>query len=221
MASHVMVAGVGGLGSFSSLYLAAAGIGRLTLIDNGVVALSDLNRQVLYNVETINRRKVEMAEKRLREFNPDVAVEAVFDEMTESSIRRWIKGVDAVVDATDNFKTRRLLNRACFLARSPLVYGGVSGLKGSVATVLPGHTPCLECFTGMADGPNEPVPVVAPTVGLVAAIQAMETMRILLRQEPLLAGELLKIDGAAMSFQRFKLNRRKGCPVCRENMVGS
>lgn len=214
MSSHVLIAGVGGLGSFSSLYLAAAGVGRLTLIDNGLIALSDLNRQILYSTEKIHRPKVEMAEKRLHELNPDIIIEPIFEEMTDSSMPRWVKGVNAVVDATDNFRTRRVLNRACFEAQVPFIYGGVFGLKGSVASVLPGQTPCLECFIPASDGPGKPVPVVAPTVGLVAAIQAMETLRILLGKEGLLAGQLLKIDGATVNFQRFKLSKRKGCPVC-------
>jgi adenylyltransferase/sulfurtransferase len=123
-ASHVLVAGVGGLGSFSSLYLAAIGIGCLTLIDSGSIAMSDLNRQVLYSMETLGQRKVDMAATRLREFNRDVVVEPVFEKMTESSLYSWIKDVDAVVDATDNFKTRRILNRVCYGEGVPLIYGG-------------------------------------------------------------------------------------------------
>lgn len=214
MSSYVLVAGVGGLGSFSSLYLAAAGVGRLMLMDNGLVALSDLNRQVLYGIEMLRQRKVEMAESRLCDFNPDVAVTPVFEEMTESSLTMRVKGLDAVVDATDNFRTRLILNRVCFQARIPLVYGGVSGLKGSVTTAVPGETPCLECFMAKEDRLDKPTPVVAPTVGLIAAIQAMETMRILLQKDPLLCGQLLKIDAETMTFHRYKLRRRKDCAVC-------
>lgn len=160
MASHIMVAGVGGLGSFSSLYLAAIGIGCLTLIDSGSIAMSDLNRQVLYSPETVGQPKVYVAEKKLREFNPDVVVETVFGEITEESLSGRISRVDAVVDATDNFKTRRILNRVCFRECVPLIYGGVSGLRGSVTTVLPGETPCLECYLP-ENGPTKPVPVLS------------------------------------------------------------
>ncbi len=215
LSSHVLVAGVGGLGSFASFYLAAIGIGRLTLIDNGSTVASDLNRQILYSTNTLGHLKVETAEKRLRGFNPDIVVEAVFEEVTESGMAARVEGVNAVVDGMDTFRTRRILNRVCFENGVPFIYGGVSGLKGSVTTVMPGRAPCLECILP-AEEPAGPIPVLAPTVGLVAAFQVMETVTTVLRGGGTLQGQLLRIDAGRASVWKAEIKGREDCAVCKD-----
>lgn len=211
--AHVLVAGVGGLGSFSSLYLASMGVGHLTLIDNGFIALSDLNRQVLYDMDVIGQPKVHAAEVKLREFNPNILFTTVFGEITAESLSNHLDGVDAVVDATDNFRTRKILNSVCYRRSVPLIFGGVSGLRGAVTTVLPNRTPCLECLLPKEE-PNEPIPVLSPIIGLVAAIQVMEVVKLILGRKGILCGAILQVDLRRLRFSKLKLKVQEDCPVC-------
>jgi adenylyltransferase/sulfurtransferase len=134
-ASRVLVAGIGGLGSLSSLYLCAAGIGRLAIVDAGRVQASDLNRQLLYDEKDIGEQKVIAANKRLSGMNSDVEVISFFEEIKEETVTELLNGIDIVVDGTDNFRTRFILNRACYQGDIPFVYGGIFGLKDRKSVV--------------------------------------------------------------------------------------
>lgn len=213
-ASHVLVAGIGGLGSLSSLYLCAAGIGRLTIIDSGSVQMSDLNRQILYTEKDLGERKVFVAQRRLSETNSDVEINPIALEMGEENILELVRNVDIVVDGTDNFRTRVVLNAACVREKLPYVYGGISGLKGTATTILPGQSPCLECFSIHKEPADSPIPVMGPIVGSIAAIQVMEVFKVILHLGDLLAGKLVVFDLRKMTFRKFEIKRKRDCAVC-------
>jgi len=213
-ASHVLVAGIGGLGSLSSLYLCAAGIGHLTIIDSGSVQMSDLNRQIIYSETDIGERKAFVAKRRLSETNSDVEISPIALEIGEENVSELIRGVDVVVDGTDSFRTRVVLNAACVREKLPYVYGGISGLKGTATTIIPGQTPCLECFLTHKEATDSPIPVIGPIVGSIAAIQVMEVFKLILHLGDLLAGILLVFDGRKMTFGKFEIKRKQNCGVC-------
>ena len=136
--SHVLVAGVGGLGSLSSFYLTSLGIGHLKIVDHGSVQISDLNRQILYNEKDIGLKKTDIAYERLSLLNSEIQIEPICEEITSENIPRLIKGVQIVIDGTDNFETRLILNKICFEKRIHYIYGGIFGFKGKVTTFIPG-----------------------------------------------------------------------------------
>jgi molybdopterin-synthase adenylyltransferase len=214
MSSRVLVAGIGGLGSLSSLYLCAAGVGHLTIVDKGRVQLSDLNRQILYGEKDVGKIKVVAAGKRLRGLNSEVDVVTIHKEIKEETVLEVLGDAQVVVDGTDNFRTRLILNKACHSKKTPFVYGGIYGLKGSATTILPGKTPCLECLLTKEEETRLPIPALGPVVGMVAAIQVMEVLKLILRMGELLAGEMALFDGGGMSFRKLAIKKREGCRVC-------
>jgi molybdopterin-synthase adenylyltransferase len=213
-ASHVLVAGIGGLGSLSSLYLCRAGVGQLTVVDSGRVQVPDLNRQLLYREKDVGETKVSIATQRLSEINPETRVHPVMQEITEDTFTELLRNVDVVVDGTDNYRTRFVMNRICWSNKVPLIYGGIYGLRGSAMTILPGRTPCLECFMTARDENGSPVPAIGPAVGQIATLQALEALKLILHLGKLLAGELLTFDGSTMTFTRVMIKKREGCSVC-------
>jgi len=212
--SRVLVAGVGGLGSLSSFYLCAAGIGHLTIVDKGRVQTSDLNRQILYGERDVGEIKVVAAGKRLQGLNSEVDVTPLLKEIKEETVSDVLGDAQVVVDGTDNFRTRLILNKACHSKRIPFVYGGIYGLKGSATTIVPGQTPCLECLLTKDEETRLPIPALGPVVGMVAAIQVMEVLKLILQMGDLLAGELVLFDGGRMSFKKLAIKKREGCRVC-------
>ena len=218
--AHVLIAGVGGLGSLSSLYLCAAGIGRLTVVDSGRVQLSDLNRQILYGEKDLGRRKVEAAVRRLSEMNSEITVNPIFGEMTEDSVSDLLENVQIVVDGTDNFRTRFLLNAACHTRGIPYVCGGVFGLKGTAMTIIPGQTPCLKCFHPEKKMPASPIPAISAVVGVIASVQVLEVLKLILSLGEGLAGRLLVFEGSTTSFRTLAIRKRKDCEVCSVSSIG-
>jgi molybdopterin/thiamine biosynthesis adenylyltransferase len=212
--SRVLVAGVGGLGSLSSLYLCAAGIGHLTIVDRGCVQPPDLNRQILYDEKDIGERKVVAAGKRLQGLNSKIEIAPILKEIKEETVSELLRDIQIVVDGTDNFRTRLILNKACHSKRIPFVYGGIFGLKGSATTIIPGQTPCLECFLTRDEETRLPIPAIGPVVGMIATIQVMEVLKLILQLGDLLAGELALFDGGRMSFRKLTIKKREDCPVC-------
>ena len=212
--SHVLVAGVGGLGGLSSVYLCRAGIGRLTVVDVDRVKASDLNRQILYIEKDIGEKKALIAGKKLSEMNAEVELNALHLKIAEDNVCELLTGVQIVVDGTDNFKTRHLINKACHEKEIPYVYGGIFGFKGSVMTIIPGKTPCLACFLSPKEEMASPIPAIGPLVGTIAAIQAMEVLKLILHVGGSLAGKLLVMDGIKTVFRKFDVKKRKNCSVC-------
>src|SRR4030067_126952 len=150
--AHVLVAGVGGLGSPAAIYLACAGVGRLTIVDSDAVELSNLNRQILHGEEDIGEQKVVSAARKLARLNSTVAINPVAARITAESLPGLLPGVNVVIDCLDNMATRFILNEVCFRAGIPLIHGGISGMLGEKTTIIPGQTPCL---AGMFPQPVE------------------------------------------------------------------
>lgn len=209
----VLVAGAGGLGFPASVYLAAAGIGELRIVDSDVVELSNLNRQLLHWDKDIGRKKAESAYEKLHQINPTIKIRVYDEEITEESISKMIESVDAVVDALDNFETRYVLNRACLRAGIPLFHGAVRGLSGQATTIIPGKTPCLRCIFPTAP-PREVFPILGAVAGTIGTIQATEVVKYLTGVGSLLENKLLIYDASSMSFDLIEVRRDPSCPEC-------
>jgi len=220
--SRVLLLGAGGLGSPAALYLAAAGVGTLGIVDMDVVDESNLQRQILHNMDRIGERKVDSAKKTLTQLNPDVDVVTYDVRLGADNVREIISGYDVVVDGTDNFPTRYLLNDASLLARVPVVHGSIFRFEGQVTVFKPYEGPCYRCML-----PEPPPPELAPSCaeagvlgvlpGIVGSIQALEAMKLLLDLGDPLVGRLLAYDALETSFRTFKVRRDPACPTCGEN----
>jgi molybdopterin/thiamine biosynthesis adenylyltransferase len=214
--AKVFVAGIGGLGSISSYYLTAAGVGYLKIVDMDIVDYSNLNRQIIHWTDDIGKRKSNSAFEKLHKLNPLCSIETVHAEITGQNCADLIGDCSIIVDAMDNMKTRRILNAASVQKRIPYIYGGVHQLDGLVTTFVPGETPCLECLfpDDHSKSPQAPQGILGPVPGVIAAIQSVETLKILMNLEGLLTGRLLCFSGYDMTFREFKINRNPGCSVC-------
>ncbi len=209
----VLVAGAGGLGFPASAYLAAAGIGELRIVDSDVVELSNLNRQLLHWDKDIGRGKAESAYEKLHQINPSIKIRVYDEEITEESLPGMMEGIDAVVDAMDNFETRYILNRACLKAGIPFFHGAVRGLSGQATTIVPGRTACLRCIFPTAP-PREIFPILGAVAGTIGTIQATEVIKYLTGIGSLLENRLLIYDAVSMSFDLIEVRRDPNCPDC-------
>jgi len=218
--SHVTVAGAGGLGSPVLLYLAAAGIGEIRIIDNDTVQLSNLNRQILYKEGDIGSYKTRSASGSLSELNSDIHIESSTGTITEETIEEIISPTHVIVDCLDNYRTRFLLNRYCVAHGIPLVHGGIEGFYGQISTVLPGITPCLECmYAGLEDPKDEnghlrPKPVIGAAVGVIGSLQALEVIKLITGLGELITNRLLIFDGMEGRFDEIAIERDKTCSIC-------
>jgi molybdopterin/thiamine biosynthesis adenylyltransferase/rhodanese-related sulfurtransferase len=217
--SKVLLLGAGGLGSPAALYLAAAGVGTLGIIDMDVVDESNLQRQILHNMDRIGERKVDSAKKTLSALNPDVNVVTYDVRLGADNILDIIDGYDVIVDGTDNFPTRYLVNDAALLKGIPVVHGSIFRFEGQVTVFAPYEGPCYRCFV-----PQPPPAELAPSCaeagvlgvlpGIVGSIQGFEAIKILLGLGDPLIGRLLAYDALEGSFRTFKLRRDPACPAC-------
>jgi molybdopterin/thiamine biosynthesis adenylyltransferase len=212
--SHVVVAGLGGLGCAASLYLTCAGVGHVTLIDCDRVELSNLNRQVLHYEEDIGEKKPFSAARKLVQLNPAIEVTPVFRKITARNGRKTIKGANLVIDGMDNLKTRLIVNKACVAEGIPFIHGGVHGLFGEVTTILPGRTPCLACIFPEFPNRELELPVFGVTPALIAILQVMEAIKLLAGFGSLLTGKMLYFDGEKMDFTFRNLVKNQNCGVC-------
>src|SRR5690242_9355604 len=220
--SKVLLLGAGGLGSPAALYLAAAGVGTLGIIDMDVVDASNLQRQILHNIDRIGERKVDSAKKTLTALNPDVNVVTYDVRLGADNILDIIDGYDLIVDGTDNFPTRYLVNDAALLKRIPVVHGSIFRFEGQATVFVPYEGPCYRCLI-----PEPPPPELAPSCaeagvlgvlpGIVGSIQAIEAIKMLLGLGDPLVGRLLAYDSLEQSFRTFKVNRDPNCLSCGEN----
>jgi molybdopterin-synthase adenylyltransferase len=215
-AAKIFVAGVGGLGSVSSYYLAAAGIGRLKIVDKDQVDYSNLNRQIIHWTENIGEKKTDSGSRKLKALNPHCSIDAVTAEMDAKNYLDLIGDSDLIIDAMDNMKARRLLNAASIQKGIPYIYGGVHQLDGLATTFIPGKTPCLECVFPHDSSESNPVPpgILGAVPGVIACIQTIEAIKIITGIDGLLTGRLLCFSGFDMTFREFKIIRNPNCPVC-------
>src|SRR5947207_4197838 len=217
--AKVLLIGAGGLGSPAALYLAAAGVGTLGIIDMDVVDASNLQRQILHNLERVGERKVDSAKKTLTALNPDVDVVTYDVRLGADNVLDIIDGYDVIVDGTDNFPTRYLVNDASLLKRIPVVHGSIFRFEGQATVFAPYEGPCYRCLI-----PEPPPPELAPSCaeagvlgvlpGIVGSIQAIEAIKMLLGLGDPLIGRLLAYDSLEQSFRTFKVNRDPNCPAC-------
>jgi len=211
--SRVVIAGTGGLGSPIAIYLTAAGIGMIRLIDHDQVALSNLNRQILHWEEDIGRKKVDSARTKLRNLNRAVEIEAIAETVTEGNVSKLVNGCDVIVDAMDNLPARYILNRCAIEKNIPFFHGAVNGFEGRVMTILPGKTACLRCmYRGPV--PQEKFPVIGVAPAVIGVIQATEVIKYLLGIGKLLTNRLLIYDGLKVTFSEFTVNKNPDCDHC-------
>jgi molybdopterin-synthase adenylyltransferase len=215
--AHVLILGLGGLGAPVALYLAAAGVGELTLIDDDDVELSNLQRQIIHQQDSIGQAKVHSAQASLQRLNPDVRVHSHKLRLEAEHIDEWLQGIDLVIDATDNFHSRFALNHACFQHSIPLVSGAAIGFEGQIAVFDPrqADAPCYRCLYSEGDDAALNCAengVAAPLVGVIGCMQAMEALKVLCGIGTSLAGYVLYYDGLAGQWHRMRLQRRPGCP---------
>jgi sulfur-carrier protein adenylyltransferase/sulfurtransferase len=218
--SKVLLLGAGGLGSPAALYLAAAGVGTLGIIDMDVVDASNLQRQILHNMDRVGERKVDSAKKTLTSLNPDVNVVTYDVRLGADNVLDIFSGYDVIVDGTDNFPTRYLVNDASLKLDIPVVHGSIFRFEGQASVYLPHVGPCYRCQV-----PEPPPPELAPSCseagvlgvlcGIIGSIQAMEAVKLILGIGDSLAGRLLAYDSLEQSFRTFKVNRDPDCPACR------
>ena len=218
-ASSVLIIGLGGLGSPVALYLAAAGVGRLGLIDDDRVAEHNLQRQVLYGTSSVGRAKVAAAHDRIRDLNPHVNVEPYEERLTTRNALALVRGYDVVVDGTDQFATRYLVNDACVIAGRPCVHGSVHRFEGQVSVFAATNGPCYRCLF-----PDPPAPGTVPNCaeggvlgvlpGIVGSLQAAEVIKLILGTGEPLIGRLLHVDALTMRVHEMSFARRAECPSC-------
>ncbi|HLD36002.1 MAG TPA: ThiF family adenylyltransferase [Planctomycetota bacterium] len=220
--AKVFVVGAGGLGSPAATYLAAAGIGTLGLTDNDAVEISNLPRQILHSPETIDELKITSAEKRLSQLNPDLKLNLSSERLKAKNVIGLIKGYDVVIDGSDNFATKFLLNDACVMHDIPLIHAGVLRYGGQAMTILPGKSACYRCIFPEPPPANS-VPtcqeagILNTVAGIIGLIQATEAIKLIIGAGQLLTNKLLVFDGLEMSFRAIAIQRNKNCPVCSKN----
>jgi sulfur-carrier protein adenylyltransferase/sulfurtransferase len=221
--AKVLMLGAGGLGSPAALYLAAAGVGTLGIIDDDLVDASNLQRQILHNTDRVGQPKVESARETLTKLNPDVKVRAYQERLDSSNINRILdEGYDIILDGLDNFQTRYLVNDAAVWRGLPVVHGSIFRFEGQVTTLYPGHGPCYRCLY-----PEPPPPGMAPTCseagvlgvlpGIVGTLEAIEVVKFLLGKGELLTGRLLIYDALKTKFRELKVRKDENCAVCGKN----
>lgn len=218
-ASTALIVGLGGLGSPVVLYLAAAGVGRLILVDHDTVDLSNLQRQVAHQTDSIGSPKVESAAASARRLNPHCDIVTVAEKLDDNNATRWVQQADVIIDCSDNFAVRFLLNRISVQQKVPLVSGAAIRMDGQLSVFDPrlDASPCYRCLyeeTGEEDLRCVTNGVLAPVVGIVGSIQATEALKVLAGFGSTLVGRLLLLDASNMQFREIKLKRNPHCPVC-------
>ncbi|MDV6340640.1 molybdopterin-synthase adenylyltransferase MoeB [Nitrosomonas sp. Is24] len=221
--SHVLIIGAGGLGSPAALYLAASGIGHLTICDGDQVDLTNLQRQIIHDSGAIGLAKTQSAKQTLHRINPATHITTIQAHVDAEELSQLVPQADAVIDASDNFSTRHHVNRACVTHKKPLISGAAVQFSGQISVFDLRHdsSPCYHCLYPL-DGDQEDMPcaimgVFSPVVGIIGSMQAAETLKILLNIGQSLNGRLLLLDGLAMNWRSVRLNKDPLCPVCRRN----
>ena len=222
LSSKVLIVGAGGLGAPAALYLAAAGVGKLGIIDFDKVDITNLQRQVIHSTADVGRKKVESAAEKIQAINPDVTVQTYQERATAENIREIVKEYDFVLDGTDNFPTKFLINDACYFEKVPFSHAGILRFDGQMITVLPGRTACYRCVfdspppVGLVPSCSQ-AGVLGPLAGVIGCLQATEVLKYLLSAGELLINRLLIFDGLGLRFREVKISRNPDCRICGQN----
>jgi len=217
--AKILVAGSGGLGSPALLYLAAAGVGNIGVVDFDTVTLSNLNRQILHFASDLGRRKTDSAEEKLNKLNPEVNVIKHNTRIDIDNVEDIISGYDVVIDATDNFTARYLISDCCYFMKKPLVEGAAVGLDGILMTIIPNKTPCYRCLypyppeDGVLPTCSD-VGILGPVTGVIGSMQALEAIKLVVGIGENVTSRILTFDALAGSFREVKWPKRESCPLC-------
>lgn len=221
--AKVLIIGAGGLGAPAAMYLAAAGVGTIGIADADEVDLSNLQRQIIHATEDVGKPKVQSAKETMNKMNPDVTVNTYHEFVSSENITELIGGYDFIIDGTDNFPAKFLINDACVMAKKPFSHAGIIRFKGQLMTYVPGEGPCYRCVFKNPP-PKDAVPtckqagVVGAMGGVIGSLQAMEAIKYITGTGELLTGHLLTFDAIKMEFRKIKLPKPDGkCAVCGEN----
>jgi adenylyltransferase/sulfurtransferase len=216
----ILLVGLGGLGSISSIYLASSGIGHLIIADFDKVELSNLQRQIVHNTNDIDKYKVDSAKDKILKINPNVKVTTIKD-LNQKNIDYWIDKSDIVLDGTDNFDTRFQINTACVKNKTPLVSAAVIRFEGQLS-VFKGYKqdlPCYQCLYQPINDRQENCStsgVMAPVVGMIGSLQALQAIKVILKLDEQLAGKLMLIDALDLTFRKVKISKNKTCEICKK-----
>ncbi|MHA1409600.1 MAG: HesA/MoeB/ThiF family protein [Candidatus Odinarchaeia archaeon] len=216
--AKIVVIGAGGLGSPAAIYLTAAGVGNILLVDNDKYELSNLNRQILATTEDIGKNKAEVGAEKLRALNPEINIESLTTTLNENNIKEIIKDATVVLDALDNWKTRFLINQYCVQSDIPLIHGGVTELGGQVITIIPKKGPCLNCLFKNVPEEKKGFAVVGVTPGIIGTIQALEAIKLITGIGTTLWNRILVFDGYESTFDYIPVKRNVNCDVCGEHL---
>lgn len=218
--SHALIIGAGGLGAPVAMYLAASGVGKLTICDFDQVDLTNLQRQIIHNTQSVGVNKALSAQHTIAQLNPEVQVETILEKSSEDALSKLVTAADVVIDCSDNFATRYALNRLCVKHKKPLVSGAAIGFEGQVTVfdMRDADSPCYHClYPDMGD--EEALRcaengVFSPLVGMIGTTQAAEALKVLMQVGQTLKGRLLLLDALAMEWRSIRLNKDSKCPVC-------
>jgi molybdopterin/thiamine biosynthesis adenylyltransferase len=222
LSSKVLIVGAGGLGAPAALYLAAGGIGEIGFVDYDKVDLTNLQRQIIHHTGDIGTEKVDSAKAKIQAINPDVIVQTYQSRVTAENISEIIRKYDFIIDGTDNFTSKFLINDACYFEKKAFSHAGILRFDGQLITVLPGETTCYRCIfhspppAGVVPSCSE-AGVLGVLAGVIGLLQATETIKFLLGIGELLTNTLLVYNALETSFYKVKLNRNPNCPLCGEN----
>ena len=223
LAAKVLIIGTGGLGAPAAMYLAAAGVGTIGIADCDRVELSNLQRQIIHTTDDVGKSKVQSAAETIKALNPDVEVITYHEYVNSKNIAEMVAGYDFIIDGTDNFPTKFLINDACVLGRKPFCHAGILRFEGQLMTYVPGKGPCYRCIFG-APPPEGAVQscreagVIGAMAGIIGSMQALEAVKYITCQGELLTGSMLIFDGLKMEWRKVRLPERvPDCPVCGDN----
>jgi adenylyltransferase/sulfurtransferase len=212
--SKIFICGAGGLGSPAAIYLAAAGVGAITLIDHDQVALSNLNRQILHGDADIGRRKVDSAREKLGKINSHLILRTSTVRITDENAAEWVAGHDVIIDALDNLATRYVLNKAAQELGIAFIHGAVNGFEGRALTVIPGQSACLRCIHRGTVPETGKFPVIGVTPAIIGVIQATEAIKYLIGIGELLTDRLIIYDGLKFKWNEFRVKKNPECDHC-------
>ena len=223
LAAHALIIGAGGLGSPAAMYLASAGVGHITIVDDDTVDLTNLQRQIAHTTASVGQAKVASARHTMAHINPEITITALNERVDDARLALLVAAADVVLDCTDNFATRHAINRACVAQRTPLVSGAAIRFDGqaSVFDARGNNQPCYSCLfpqdQAFEDVACSTMGVFAPLVGIIGAVQAAEALKLLMGVGQSLAGRLLMLDGLHMEWTSISVARNPHCPVCAQS----